>query len=116
MREIKICRFKDGFEVISDVEELETGEYRLNKPVSINQMKVGKKDDPTIKEETYQDQMAIGFYPFIPLSDQSFLDVFPNQLFCRPYKPVKELENKYRSVFGSGIIVSNADSNILVPK
>jgi hypothetical protein len=96
---IKLITFKTNHTIMGDVTEVADKVY-VKKPVQV----------VTVPPRTAQDQGSIAFSPFIEYAEEfaqgnGFEMQRSDILFIST--PVRELENQYNTIFGSGIQIAN---------
>lgn len=95
MANIKLFKFVSGEEIIADVEKTE-------------EWGVIVKDAVTLVYKPHEGgQMTVGFAPFMPYS-QGKINLY-NVSILAESEPQEDLKNEFNRIFGSGIVVAQAN-------
>jgi hypothetical protein len=92
---IKLITFKTAHTILSDVTELPEG-YRVKEPVQV--VMQPSKEGP-----------MMAFAPFLEFAEEfrTGITISRDDVLCVT-TPMRELENQYNQVFGSGITIASA--------
>jgi hypothetical protein len=90
---ITITRLLTGEEILGEVTVIDESTVRVDNPTL-----VGASRNPQTGN------IDVHMAPFNPLSAQTHVSLRVENILCQ-YEPVKEVINKYNSIFGSGIIL-----------
>lgn len=91
---VKLITFKTNHTIMGDVEEVQNG-VRITKPVQV-------------ASQVTKDGPMIGFIPFLEFCTEFETGIFiQNSDILTTNSPVRELENQYNQMFGSGIQIAS---------
>ena len=90
---IKLIRMKSGEDVIGDVTKIDTG-YILEKPAVLMPMPASAGRE-----------MSMGMVPWQPFSKSTKFSI-PDDWVVTTSEPADDIENGYRTNFGSGITIT----------
>lgn len=94
MANILITKFINGEEVLGDVIDVDAEFFEIDNPVGFFQQPSAHGSDSA----------TIALVPFANLSKHKKIKFKKTSIVCQ-YEPILEMENNYRKLFGSGIIL-----------
>lgn len=96
----KLLTFKTGQTILAEIDESDATFYVVKTPVNI------------VAQQTEKGPM-LGFLPFLDYSEEFKTGIkIARDLIMTVNTPVRELENQYNRVFGSGIEIASNMPNI----